>query len=126
MAPSITAGMIVPASASYRHTGMRSDARRSSGGNPFAGVRLAHINSASRTSFMRAANAIPLARRAAARPQRAPPLHGEQGGLLMRLCGRRFDKHVAAVEIRSGRCDSSRTCHRARGLRAALACYSLA
>ena len=43
---------------------------------------------------MRAANAIPLGA-----SLRAPLLHGEQGGLLMRLCGRRFDKHVAAVGI---------------------------
>jgi len=67
MAPSITAGMIVPAFTSYGDTGIRSEARRYSGGKPFVRVRLAHVNSASRTSFMRAANAIPLDRRDAAR-----------------------------------------------------------
>src|SRR5438445_10164068 len=38
MAPSITAGMIVPAFTSYGDTGTRTEARRYSGGRPFAFV----------------------------------------------------------------------------------------
>src|SRR2546425_11809101 len=72
---------------------------------------MSNVDSASRRYFMRSAKAMPRNRLSGCR---SPLLHGEQGGLLMRLCGRRFDKHVAAAGIRSGRADSSRTCHRAR------------
>ena len=96
MAPSITAGMTVPAFTSYGDAGVRSEARRYSGGKPFARVRLAHGNSASRTSFM--GRQTPYRWTGATRRELSGRrlLHGEQGGLLMRLCGRRFDTPSAA------------------------------